>query len=372
MAGLGQLSVELHTEILRHALLYSRRPTRFSTPLRPSLEWIDDPRDRGGFPFNVALTCSFWRDILACIPECWTRLVFDVTADPFPILSAFTWTNSLQDIEVFIVTSAMESVEVEKALEKERVKSVVDALQPHIHRCSSIVVDVMHEASLPSSLIFFTQNAPCLHTLTLKFREKERECNDEIYRHRINAFRIPDPKLATSFPRLHHVTMYGEGFFELCMFDRADEWLKELKTSQDLHLHLARFRFLHDLEVDDYITVADLTLSLSKLRHLQSLHLQDVRLEYTDPPYPEMAFVTSGLLHELDLSDLHFEDVSRDFLSEFFTTAPCYGERTTFTRCAIPRISQPIYGCILTLDSIIPDEIINEDGFREQRPDRLL
>ncbi|KDR66987.1 hypothetical protein GALMADRAFT_147433 [Galerina marginata CBS 339.88] len=372
MARLAQLSVELHNEILRHALHYSRRPSQYSTPREPRMEWIDKPRDRAGFPFNAALTYSLWRDILACIPECWTRLVFDVTTDPTPILSAFKWSNSLPEISVLVFTSATKSAQVDKDLEKKRVEAIVNGLQPHIPRSSSIVVDVMHETSLPSSLIFFAQDAPDLIELTLKFCEAEREVNDEIYRSRIKAFQVPDPKLATSFPRLLRVKMYGLGLLELCMFDGAHEWLKELKTYQYLDLHLAHFRFLDEFQYDDCITVAEFAESLSSLRHLRYLHLQDIGLECTFPPIPELAFLGSDFLHELDLLELHFEDVSRDFLSEFFENATCYGRQTTFTRCAIPRISQAVYCSTLDLDSIIADEEINEDGSRENSFHRVL
>jgi hypothetical protein len=51
----------------------------FTPPQEPDpviWEWIElDPRSKSIFPFNAASVCKLWHDILAGIPECWTRVV---------------------------------------------------------------------------------------------------------------------------------------------------------------------------------------------------------------------------------------------------------------------------------------------------------
>ncbi|KAF8808685.1 hypothetical protein BYT27DRAFT_7188653, partial [Phlegmacium glaucopus] len=267
MARLSQLSVELHCEILKHALHYSRRPRHcYGLPQKvpPDMEWIEEPRTPSSFPFNAALTCTLWRDILARIPECWTRIV--------PIINAFEWSKSLTGIELLISE---------------------DQSHYHIRRCSSIIFDVMYESSLPPSLFFFSQSAPNLP-------EIENDGYD------IFAFRIPDPHLATSFPSLRWISMDGRAFM--------DDWFKNLETGQKLSLCIANFRFIE--EDDDYYI---------SIQNLSDLHFQNL----------SVAFRESEYFHELDLDNFHFDD--------FFACATCSGDTTIFSRCAIPRISQPFY-----------------------------
>ncbi|KAF8806004.1 hypothetical protein BYT27DRAFT_7191301 [Phlegmacium glaucopus] len=371
MARLSQLSVELHCEILEHALHYSRFPrdcygwlenVRFKF-------WIGEPRTPSSFPFNAALTCSLWRDILAGIPECWTRIVFDVTADPSPILNAFEWSKSLSGIKLLVFTSATDHAEISKYRELNRVMAIVDALEPHIHRFASIVFDVMYESSLPSSLFFFSQSAPNLYELKLKFRVAQVEVENDGYD--ILAFRIPDPHLAASFPSLQRISMDGRAFMELCSFDGADEWFKNLKTSQNLCLCIANFRFIEE-DDDYYISVREFASCISKIQTLSDLHFQNLSVEY---PYEHdygSAFRDAEFFHDLEVDTLHFDGVSKDFLSEFFACAPAFGERTIFSRCAIPRISQPFYCLNLKLDNVIADKEISKNGTWESSLHRVL
>ncbi|KAF8811700.1 hypothetical protein BYT27DRAFT_7183739 [Phlegmacium glaucopus] len=365
MARFSQLSVELHCEILKHVFHYSRRPSNcYGWPqnVPPDMQWIEKPRTPSSFPFNAALTCSLWRDILAGIPECWTRMVFDVTADPNPIINAFEWSKSLRRIELLVYTNANDHADISKDRELNRVKAIVDALEPHIHRCSSITSDVMYGSSLPSSLFFFSQSAPNLYELELKFRVDEAEIEND--GHDILTFRIPNPNLATSFPLLDRISMDGRAFMELCSLDGADEWFKNLKTSYNLSLRIAKFRF----NEEDGISVWKFASCISKIHSLSDFHFQNLSVAYSNEHEPDHG---KACRIYFKLNDFHFDNVSKDFLSEFFACATCYGERTIFSRCAIPTISQPFYCLNLELNNIIAHKEI-KNGAWESSLHRIL
>ena len=99
--SLMHLPFELHTSILKFLLSLSRQPVEnlwYSplgfTPIDSdpvSWVWIEcDLRTESLFPFNAASVWKLWHNILVGIPECWTRVVFDVASDPVPFLDAFS------------------------------------------------------------------------------------------------------------------------------------------------------------------------------------------------------------------------------------------------------------------------------------------
>ena len=118
--SLMHLPVELHTSIMKFLLSLSLQPELFwgfTPPLDfPVIwEWIErDPRSESLFPFNAASVCKLWHNILAGIPECWTRVVFDLASDPGRFLSAFSWSRSLEKIDVAIFNSRSEERRVGK------------------------------------------------------------------------------------------------------------------------------------------------------------------------------------------------------------------------------------------------------------------
>ena len=176
--SLMHLPIELHTSILIFLLSLSRqsassdsRAMAFSLDFTPPLdddpviwEWIErDPRSESLFPFNAASVCKLWHDILAGMPECWTRVVFDVVSDPGPFLDAFSWSRNLEKIEVAIFNSSDYAEDVDEAVENKRILAITRALQPHVHRCRSISFDIIYSSSLPPPNIFFLRGAPNLY-----------------------------------------------------------------------------------------------------------------------------------------------------------------------------------------------------------------
>ena len=178
--SLMHLPVELHTSILKFLLSLSRQSALsearmmahilgFTPPLDPDpviWEWIErDLRSESLFPFNAASVCKLWRDILARMPECWTRVVFDVVSDPGPFLDAFSWSRNLEKIEVAIFNSSEYAEDVDEALKKKRISAIAQALQPHVHRCTSISFDIVYSSSLPPPNIFFS----VMHLICMNF-----------------------------------------------------------------------------------------------------------------------------------------------------------------------------------------------------------
>ncbi|KAF8801656.1 hypothetical protein BYT27DRAFT_7261778 [Phlegmacium glaucopus] len=262
---------------------------------------------------------------------------------------------SLTGIELLVFTSATDHAEISEDRERNRVMAIVDALESHYHirRCSSIIFDVMYESSFPPSLFFFSQSAPNLRELKLKFRVAQAEIENNSYD--ILPFRISDPRLATSFPSLHSISMDGRAFMGLCSFNGADEWFKNLETGQNLSLCIAKFRF----NEEDGISVWDFASCISKIHSLRNLHFQKLSVAYSYSHEPDHG---KACRNYLKLSHFHFDNVSKDFLSEFFACATCYGKRTIFSRCAIPRISQPFCCLDLELNNIIADKEISENS----------
>lgn len=157
--SINDLAIELQTSILKHLLFLSRipRPLTFAEKLDLNVEsgadtslslppvefeWTEkDVRSSSLFPFNVASASKLWCDILALIPECWTRVLFDVAKDPTPSLDVFLWSDNLENIEVFVFNSDDTRV-VDKMRESIYVSTIAKALYPHIRRCKSIIFDV--------------------------------------------------------------------------------------------------------------------------------------------------------------------------------------------------------------------------------------
>ena len=168
--SLMHLPVELHTSIMKFLLSLSRQP-EFSWGLTPPLdsdpiiwEWIErDPRSESLFPFNAASVCKLWHNILAGIPECWTRVVFDLALDPGPFLNAFSWSRSLEKIEVTIFNGSEYAERVDEALENKRISVIAQTLQLHVHRCGSISINTIYSSSIPPPNIFFLRGAPNLY-----------------------------------------------------------------------------------------------------------------------------------------------------------------------------------------------------------------
>ena len=206
--SLMHLPFELHTSILKFLLSFSLELVWCVTPpmtVTGEWYWIErDLRSESLFPFNAASVCKLWYNILAGIPECWTRVVFDLASDPGPYLNAFSWSRNLEKIHVEIFNSSEYGEEVDEALENERISVIAQALQHHVHRCRSITINTIYSSSIPSPNIFFLRDAPILYALVLEFHIDNFDASTHPLPPTLGE---EQPTFATSFPRLGRLSI---------------------------------------------------------------------------------------------------------------------------------------------------------------------
>ncbi|KDR77426.1 hypothetical protein GALMADRAFT_138538 [Galerina marginata CBS 339.88] len=357
-ATLYTLPVELQALILKFQFTLSRRLSYLVRFLAhrsgrdpwdgPILfEWIEwDPHSPSLFPYNSASVCKLWRDILAAIPECWTRVVFDVAKDPAPFIDVFLWSNALTDIEVFVFNSSEIpdiAQESHRNLEYDRVSRIVQALVPHIHRCKSVTIDINYSSCLPFPTIFFRHDLPNIENLSLISRV------DDIIpgNHPSTVVENTDPPLAMSFPKLKVLSLTGFWFMYLALTAKSPDWFSQVKFAQFRSLHVSQFAFL---EIGHY-TMKNFVLCLSKFTGCTSYDLRDLSLSYAfnivDVNFEEEAFEIKG--------NIHFQSVSHDFLSHFYaiSSIPQYQDLSiSFTACQIPRLPEFLPNESLVLTNI--------------------
>ncbi|PPR07360.1 hypothetical protein CVT26_013673 [Gymnopilus dilepis] len=290
-ASVHSLPFELHTMIIKH------RPEE--------LGWIeDDFRSPSLFPNNVANVWDVWRAVLAHIPECWPRVVFDVAKDPAPFLDAFAWSKGLVGLEVAKYNNSKFS-EVHDDEEAQRVSAILDALLPHIPR-----------------------EAPHLEALTL-------ECILD----NVGLTKIP-PSIwpchqHSSFPRLRKLSLTA--FWFLFLVNNADTdlgWLAELEPSLDPCLFISCFAFPEH----GRSFLEAFMQCLSVMESWQNINLVNLSLAFefnSSVASPEYSYV---LFSE---TELRFRNVSRSFLSHFDFLVGNHKAASginhlTFERCELP------------------------------------
>ncbi|KDR72005.1 hypothetical protein GALMADRAFT_143355 [Galerina marginata CBS 339.88] len=315
--------------------------------------WTDsDSHSPSLFPFNIARVCTKWRDILAQFPEYWTRIVFDVAADPAPLLEAFSWSKNLEGIDVVVFTSEKPSRDIEeeiKARENHRVAAIAQAFQPHTYRCKSISFDVIYESSLPPPGIFFLREAPVLEELTLKCAVYDIDTTNSTSRPTMGGEKAP---LVTSFGRLRKIFMTGFWIMDLLLSAGTPKWFQDLKLESRAKVSISHFRF-HD---EGQYTLANFLLRLSSSKVERSFHFRDLSLAYPveDRPIRSDEFGSKKVFSAYKIS---FKSVSKEFLAHFYALVQVEPEDSlTFKDCEIPHIPQLQDGYQLTLENIIDDD----------------
>ncbi|KDR73015.1 hypothetical protein GALMADRAFT_252421 [Galerina marginata CBS 339.88] len=364
-AALHTLPVELQALILKFQFALSRRlkpllryvadgPQRFKRieedpwdsdgPLL--FNWIEeDLRSTSLFPYNIASVCKLWRDILAGIPECWTRVVFDLAKDPAPFIDVFLWSKALTGIEVFVFNSSEAPDIVQEShrdLEYDRVSRIVQALVPHIDRCKSVTIDITYSSCLPSPTIFFRQDLSNIEKLSLISRIDDIIVGNPLR----TVVGNTDPSLAKSFPKLKALSLTGFWFMYLVLSAQSPDWFSH-SVAKLVSLQVSQFAFL---ETGHY-TIENFVLCLSKFTGRTSHHLRDLSLSYAfdniDGDYREEAPEIEG--------DIHFQSVSPGFISHFYAVSslPELEESCiSFTTCQIPRLPRFLAHLTLVLTNI--------------------
>ncbi|KAH7914480.1 hypothetical protein BJ138DRAFT_1000046, partial [Hygrophoropsis aurantiaca] len=116
----------------------------------PSGRWIPaDPLSPSYFPLALAQVCKTWRDVMASVPEFWTRLVIFVDDEPTPLDVVESWLEWSGDLPLeILVTRRLDRFKGDDPEEGERVEGVLDLLYDHIERCKRLCFDVLLSSSL--------------------------------------------------------------------------------------------------------------------------------------------------------------------------------------------------------------------------------
>ena len=314
-------------------------------------EWIErDPRSESLFPFNAASVCKLWHNILAGIPECWTRVVFDLASDPGPFLSAFSWSRSLEKIDVAIFNSSEYAEEVDEVLENERISAIAQALQIHVHRCRSIVIDTIYSSSIPSPNIFFLRDAPYLYTLRLEYRIDNFDASTHPSP---PTLREEQPTFATSFPGLRRLSIPAFWLIDMALFASDPEWLNQ-RFPPYMHITIAKFEF----PKNGSYSLRNLLSCLCLLKELNSISLRELTLSYEYSGHNLNSPDRSSIAYTIScFAEIHFKSTSKDFIALLYSVANVLtNELLIFEDCEIPNISHLQNARNLRLENIADDQ----------------
>ncbi|KAF8877246.1 hypothetical protein CPB84DRAFT_374413 [Gymnopilus junonius] len=261
---MDQLPVELHIKILN---------------VLASLSWQDDPlsnqdpRSPSLFPFNVASVCTQWLAIVSEIPECWTRVIFDVAKDPTPFLDAFLWSEDLEIIEVLVFTSSTDDGKEYGKTEKQRSIAITQALRPHVHRCKSITFDITYSTSLPPAHIFFLKDSPYLEKLVLECAHDDIQIEPDSWMTTV----VNRPHFGSDFSKLKKLSLTGFSFLYLALHLDSPESFAKFQFRRSMELYVSRFTFLGS---GHYTVTNFMRYFLHAVR--RTTHFHDLSLSYNE------------------------------------------------------------------------------------------
>lgn len=357
--SINHLPTEIITSIFKSLIALSHKPPPLNPVDSPPLlyqmklermeKYIYSP---SLFPFNVAAVSKLWHDILALFPECWTLVVFNVAKDPAPLLDAFLWSENLENVEVVVFNSDDPRV-VDKTRESSRVAAITHALRPHIQRCKSITFNVSYSTSLPPPTVFFLRKAPILEDLTLDCCIDDLDLKSDARATKINKNRY---RLATSFPKLRQLSLTGFWFMYLAMHTRRHarvhpfEWLDPPILSRKfdfmISLTISHFKFLKY----GHYTLPKFISYVSRVARFSSYYFRDFSLSY------QFADQKPNLAYQFGGPHVHFQSVSKDFLTHLHTITDISAGNLSFEACEIPKFYQRYSASRLTLKNIIDND----------------
>ena len=364
-----ELPVEIHTAILQSAFLNARERHSIELCVDSNEALYDDldsfeaqPYDEASctewkwkernkrspslFPFNAAYVCKMWRDILAGMPGVWTRVVFDLSRDPTPILKAFEWSKSMDHGLEVLIFNSLETEEVCVQEEEERVRDIASALQGHVHRCGSISFDTVYSSSLPLPGMILPRNSPYLGHFQLVSRVDN--LTDNMLATALHTA-TPEFDLHTSpllLPQLWHLSLTAVTFMNLP--DRAN-FFKALKNQRYLELLIS----LSEIPMEGPYSLANFLAALASPEVQSSCHrfyLQDVSLRIADDDHVQFLPVAEN--RPIFTRDLCFYSESRSFIQAFFSLVDVRSDWLSFDGCALPENVQPLESSMLILKNI--------------------
>ena len=353
--SLNQLPTELHALILDF-LLSCSNPRRKARPI-VGFTHRSEVRSStsSSFPYNAALTCKLWRDLLSQRPECWTQVAFDVSQDPTPLMDVFLWTDQGAvdpiTIEVLVFNSAETPEEVDKATERRHVAAITAILLPHVNRCLRIVFDIMFSSSLPPPDFFYRLDAPILVELNL-------DCQvDDIDTHE-----YPDPSQREKiqdghrWPSLVELSLTGFWFLHLALHLNNPSQLLAGSNPLSIDLRLSAFTFLEEGQY----TLRNLLECLGGMDELQTIHFD--RLMLSHAPFDSDVLPSYPHVFQSEHLTLGFSSVSKDLLVQLNqllpdTTPQAKISSLSFRKCEIPSIDRLPNSSHLVFTDVFDDQL---------------
>ncbi|PPQ98591.1 hypothetical protein CVT26_013775 [Gymnopilus dilepis] len=347
--SISEISIELQTIILKYLCAayrpverkqdqqapesFFRRKTHESDSRLP-----EDVCSTSLFPYNVALVCRLWRDILIKIPEVWTRLVFDVAQSPALFIDSFLWSKDLTNLEVVVFNSTSSASIPSKVQERKHVLAIQQAFLPHIARCKSIAYNLLFSSSLPALDEFLRKPMPYLKELRL-------DCQQDDLDPMVMLWNVGKrPTLSLSLPKLEMLSLTGISFMDTIRHAGA-QWTTQVQVGNTATFRISNFKFAEEGHYSfdtflDYISQVSVKYPV--------LHLHNLSLAF-----PHRESISHFREYRFG-SGLHFHSVSMDFLSRFDLL--CINEvaleALTFENCQVPIIYNFSVLGDLVLDSI--------------------
>jgi hypothetical protein len=256
------------------------------------------------FPYSVAAVCSYWREIMALVPEFWTRIVIlvDQHATPLPAVECqLAWSRDLP-LNV-AVTRRMNTYTAEDNDESVRTHQIISRLLPHLHRFRNLSFEVMLSSSLPSFPNDFKGSAPLLQSIKLECMEDD---GGAPYSHVQNKANTTSTTLDTQMehagfqcPDLRQLTIDGRNFYNAGRL--GPSWSGMLSGIQSLIVSHFRPR---DGEA---LTICDFMIPLNPIQRLLNLTIVDLQIDISESPlasYDDKNNVKLTELETLDVRDL--------------------------------------------------------------------
>ncbi|KAG1811855.1 uncharacterized protein BJ212DRAFT_497036 [Suillus subaureus] len=120
------------------------------------------------FPFAIAAVCSRWCDVVATVPEFWTRMTVTVDKNPTDvsaIRACLRWSRSLP-LDITITRSVIDH-DTPDEVECQRAQNIRALLRPHLNRIRRLHISVLHSATLPFLFTDLDGPAELLQSLKL-------------------------------------------------------------------------------------------------------------------------------------------------------------------------------------------------------------
>jgi hypothetical protein len=209
-------------------------------------------------------------------PEFWTRITILIDLPFFSassIASAFARSHNLILEEVIITRYTWTATNDEH--ERARAMSVMQIINPHIHRCRAISFSVLFSSSLPSFPDDFHGTAK--HLTSVKLRCVEDDGGAPADAGELSLSTIHDEPLQC--PNLGELTIDGRNYFNECQ--RNVNWTEMFPTVSALSIS----HFTPVAIRSESFTSSELMLSIVPFRHrLKSFSINDVHLDESPTP----------------------------------------------------------------------------------------